>query len=195
MMVLNSPVRGPRSSGRLGRSAAWRRRRRRRARGAGGSGPRRAPRPPPRGLGRASTSCTWRPSSGSRTTASSSGRRTRASSARRHHGVPSGRRSHVHSASSSEVDAGRRFFQADPYGFEVVNYALLAITFLLVYSYSCLRIFCFRTTPTRSVFATMQSLAWEQCSDEGACLVTVHDVSPSQPAVAGCFSHCEHLRL
>ena len=24
--------------------------------------------------------------------------------------------------------------------------------------------------------ATMQSLAWEQCSDEGACLVTVHDV-------------------
>ena len=130
MMVLNSPVRGPRSSGRLGRSAAWRRRRRRRARGAGGSGPRRAPRPPPRGLGRASTSCTWRPSSGSRTTASSSGRRTRASSARRHHGVPSGRRSHVrrfHSASSSEVDAGRRFFQADPYGFEVVNYALLAL--------------------------------------------------------------------
>ena len=125
-----SPVRGPRSSGRLGRSAAWRRRRRRRARGAGGSGPRRAPRPPPRGLGRASTSCTWRPSSGSRTTASSSGRRTRASSARRHHGVPSGRRSHVrrfHSASSSEVDAGRRFFQADPYGFEVVNYALLAL--------------------------------------------------------------------
>jgi hypothetical protein len=82
----------------------------------------------------------------------------------------------LHSASSSEVDAGRRFFQADPYGFEVVNYALLAITFLLVYSYSCLRIFCFRTTPTRSVFATMQSLAWEQCSDEGACLVTVHDV-------------------
>ena len=26
------------------------------------------------------------------------------------------------------------------------------------------------------VFATMESLAWEQCSDEGACLVTVHDV-------------------
>ena len=25
-------------------------------------------------------------------------------------------------------------------------------------------------------FATMQSLAWEQCNDEGACLVTAHDV-------------------
>ena len=28
----------------------------------------------------------------------------------------------------------------------------------------------------RQCKATMQSLAWEQCSDEGACLVTVHDV-------------------
>ena len=31
-------------------------------------------------------------------------------------------------------------------------------------------------TRAQRVFATMQSLAWEQCSDEGACLVTVHDV-------------------
>ena len=28
----------------------------------------------------------------------------------------------------------------------------------------------------RAPFATMQSLAWEQCNDEGACLVSVHDV-------------------
>ena len=47
-------------------------------------------------------------------------------------------------------------------------------------------------TRAQRVFATMQSLAWEQCSDEGACLVTVHDVSTSQPAVAVCFSHLEH---
>jgi hypothetical protein len=38
-----------------------------------------------------------------------------------------GKAQSLHSASSSEVDAGRRFFQADPYGFEVVNYALLAL--------------------------------------------------------------------
>ena len=32
----------------------------------------------------------------------------------------------------------------------------------------------FRAPPWR--LGTMQSLAWEQCTDEGACLVTVHDV-------------------